>query len=75
MSRFAGMIDRVPMAPLLVAAVLLALMPIGQPHLVEKLRMLFTGTLRRPLDWFDLVMHATPLILVGLKLWVMVRRH
>ena len=75
MSRFAGMIDRVPMAPLLVAAVLLALMPIGQPHLVEKLRMLFTGTLRRPLDWFDLVMHATPLILVGLKLWVMIRRH
>lgn len=75
MSRFAGMIDRVPLAPLLVAAVLLALMPFGQPHLVEKLRMLFAGTLRRPLDWFDLVMHATPLILVGLKLWVMIRRH
>jgi hypothetical protein len=37
--------------------------------------MLFTGTLRRPLDWFDLVMHAAPLILVGFKLWIMVRRH
>ncbi|MHB0969484.1 MAG: hypothetical protein ACYC7A_09270 [Thermoanaerobaculia bacterium] len=75
MSRFAGMIERVPMAPLLVAAVLLALMPFGQPHLVEKLRMLFTGTLRRPLDWFDLVMHAAPLILVGVRLWFTIGKH
>jgi ABC-type uncharacterized transport system permease subunit len=69
------MLERVPLAPLLVAALILAIMPIGQPHLIEKLRMLFTGTLRRPLDWFDLVMHASPLILVALKLWVSMRKH
>lgn len=75
MSRFEGMLERVPLAPLLVAALILAIVPIGQPHLIEKLRMLFTGTLRRPLDWFDLVMHASPLVLVVLKLWVSMRKH
>ena len=38
-----------------------------EPHLVEKLRMLFTGTLTRPLDIFDLFFHATPLILLAIK--------
>lgn len=40
-----------------------------EPHLVEKLRMLLAGTLVRPLDIFDLAMHATPLALLVLKLW------
>jgi hypothetical protein len=36
---------------------------------VEKLRMLSQGTLVRPLDIFDLLMHATPLLVVLIKLW------
>ena len=36
-----------------------------QPHLIEKLQMLFSGTLVRPIDVFDLVMHgAFPLLLL-----------
>jgi hypothetical protein len=31
--------------------------------------MLSQGTLVRPLDIFDLLMHGTPLLLVALKLW------
>lgn len=59
------MLDRVPLAALAVVAVLLALAPFGStPHLVEKWRMLFAGTLRRPLDWFDLVLHTAPLALL-----------
>ncbi|MBF0132130.1 MAG: RND transporter [Magnetococcales bacterium] len=38
-----------------------------QPHLWEKLNMLVAGTLSRPLDIFDLIMHATPLVLVIIK--------
>jgi len=40
-----------------------------EPHLLEKLRMLSNGTLSRPLDMFDLLLHAFPLILLGLRLW------
>jgi hypothetical protein len=61
-------LDRIPWVLLLVVAVWLAIVPFGQPHLVEKWRMLFAGTLRRGIDWFDLVMHTAPLVLVLLKL-------
>ena len=37
----------------------------------EKLRMLRQGTLTKPLDIFDLVMHATPWVLLILKLLAM----
>ncbi|MCM0610831.1 MAG: hypothetical protein KA711_17860 [Ideonella sp. WA131b] len=39
------------------------------PHLIEKLRMLAQGSLVRLLDIFDLALHATPLLIVALKLW------
>lgn len=59
-------IDRMPLPMLLVGAVLLGLAPfVPQPHLVEKIGMLMDGTLSRPLDIFDLFMHASlPILLV-----------
>ncbi|MBF0614215.1 MAG: hypothetical protein HQL92_03580 [Magnetococcales bacterium] len=39
-----------------------------EPHLIEKIRMLMTGTLSRPLDIFDLFLHGSPWVLVVLKL-------
>ncbi|HUP50122.1 MAG TPA: RND transporter [Thermoanaerobaculia bacterium] len=69
-----GWLDRIPYTILVPFAVILAIMPLGAPHLVEKLRMLFAGTLRRPLDWFDLVMHGAPLLLLVAKLIVTARR-
>jgi hypothetical protein len=46
----------------------LAPYPFGaEPHLQEKLRMLATGTLVRPLDIFDLFWHAWPLALLAFK--------
>ncbi|GAM08675.1 hypothetical protein OR1_00948 [Geobacter sp. OR-1] len=39
----------------------------SEPHLAEKLRMLMNGTLHRPLDIFDLCLHAAPLLLLGFK--------
>ena len=50
-------------------ALILGLAPfLPEPHLVEKLRMLTAGTLRRPLDIFDLVWHAWPLVLLGFRI-------
>ena len=49
-------------------AVLLAIAPFGQtPHLVEKWRMLFAGSLRRPIDVFDFFLHTVPLALLAAK--------
>ena len=68
-------LDKVPMSLLLPAAVLLALLPFTpEPHLWEKLNMLADGTLVRPIDIFDLLLHGVPLLLVALKLVVAVRR-
>jgi len=45
----------------------LGLAPFSPPHIVEKLRMLSEGKLVRPLDWFDLVLHSIPWVLLILK--------
>jgi hypothetical protein len=61
-------IARLPVGPLLVAGIFLGLAPfVPQPHLVEKLRMLFAGNLERPLDIFDLFFHLSPFLLLLLK--------
>lgn len=65
------LLDHIPLALLLLIAVLLGTAPFpmqGEPHLLEKLRMLYMGTLSRPIDIFDLFLHGTPLVLVVLKL-------
>jgi len=38
-----------------------------QPHIVEKIRMLIDGTLKRPIDIFDLFWHAWPFALLTYK--------
>jgi hypothetical protein len=57
----------VPWALLLVACATLGLAPFGAPHITEKLRMIRAGTLRRPLDWFDLAMHSAPWLLLAAR--------
>jgi hypothetical protein len=70
--RLLSIIDHASLTPLIILALLLGLAPfVPEPHLTEKLRMLFQGTLTRPLDIFDLLMHAAPIVLLGLKLWRM----
>jgi hypothetical protein len=64
-------LDDIPMFPLAMAAVLLVLAPFpfgAEPHVLEKLRMLSDGTLAKPLDIFDLFLHATPTAVLALKL-------
>ncbi len=63
------LIDRIPLAVFVVAAVLLALAPFAPvPHLWEKSVMLVNGELARPVDLFDLFVHGAPLVLLGVKL-------
>ncbi|VAX12524.1 hypothetical protein MNBD_GAMMA24-2744 [hydrothermal vent metagenome] len=62
-------LDKLPLFPLLFIALFMGLAPFGaQPHLWEKLHLLFSGELQRPIDIFDLFLHGTPAVLLLLKL-------
>ncbi|MCB1547910.1 MAG: hypothetical protein KDJ41_08790 [Hyphomicrobiaceae bacterium] len=62
-------LDTMPLWMLVGLALTLGLAPfVPEPHLWEKLKMLAAGTLRKPIDIFDLLMHATPWVLLALKL-------
>jgi len=62
-------IDRIPVKALFVVAVFFALVPFQpEPHLFEKLKMLYHGELTRPIDIFDLFMHSLPLALLVIRL-------
>jgi len=62
-------LDKLPLTVILAIAVFFALAPfVPEPHLWQKLKMLFAGTLTRPIDIFDLFLHAAPLVLLVLKL-------
>ncbi len=68
-------IDRMPMWWLVAVAVYLAGAPfVPEPHLVEKWRTLFEGTLSRPLDVFDFFLHTVPLGVLAIRLWRVVQR-
>lgn len=61
-------LDRTPYSLLIVAAIFMLLAPFRpMPHVVEKLLMLKDGTLKRPIDIFDLVFHCLPALLLMLK--------
>ncbi len=64
-----GWLDQIPLVAIVLIAVFVGLAPfVPEPHLWEKLKMLFAGTLTRPLDIFDLLWHAAPLAVLVLKL-------
>ena len=63
-------LDNIPLVILMALAAWMAVAPITpEPHLIEKLRMLSQGSLTKPLDMFDLCLHAAPLVLLAVRLW------
>lgn len=61
-------LDKIPFTTLIIISLMLGLAPfVPEPHLLEKLKMLFDGSLAKPIDIFDLFMHGTPVFLLGLK--------
>ncbi len=70
MKTFVHWVDR---APLWLFALLVATVGLApwtpEPHVAEKLRWLFAGELTRLPDILDLVLHATPWLLMAFKLY------
>jgi hypothetical protein len=62
-------LDQLSLEIILIPAIILGLAPFRpEPHLWEKLKMLAAGTLSKPIDIFDLIMHGSGLIL--LVIWL-----
>ncbi|RMG13846.1 MAG: RND transporter [Deltaproteobacteria bacterium] len=61
-------IAKMPWDYVVVACLTLGLAPFAPPHIVEKLGMLAKGTLRRPIDWFDLFFHGAPWAVLLIKI-------
>ena len=69
------LIDALPLPHFIVLSLFLGLAPFfPEPHLVEKVRMLMSGELVKPLDMFVLLLHSTPWILLVLKLTLVVKK-
>ena len=63
-------LDRQSVLIFVLIALTLGLAPfLPEPHVWQKLKMLAAGTLSKPIDIFDLVLHATPWALLLLKLY------
>ena len=53
---------------LIALALILGLAPFTpEPHIWEKLKMLWAGNLTAPIDIFDLLLHGAPWLLLALK--------
>lgn len=64
-----AILDQIPVSYIVLACLTLGLAPfVPEPHLWEKLKMLAAGQLGRPMDIFDLVLHAAPFVLLAAKL-------
>ena len=62
-------LDQIPFSLAIIACLTLGLAPFTpEPHIWEKLKMLAGGTLTRPVDMFDLALHAAPWLLLAAKL-------
>ena len=69
MNTITQFLDGIPLSLLILASLTLGLAPfVPEPHIWEKLKMLAAGTLVKPIDIFDLAMHAAPWLLLIAKL-------
>ena len=63
------LIDQTPLSYAVIAAATLGLAPfVPEPHIWEKLKMLRAGTLKKPIDVFDLLLHTAPFLFLAVKL-------
>ena len=62
-------LDKIPFSLLVILSLTLGLAPFTPvPHLIEKIGMLISGNLNKPIDIFDLIMHASPIALLVMKM-------
>ena len=68
MKSILSVMDQLNWGMVILLCATLGLAPFTPPHIVEKVSMLMRGNLIKPLDWFDLLFHGIPWILLILKI-------
>lgn len=68
-------LERIPFNLLIMVCLTLGLAPfVPEPHVWEKLKMLASGELGKPIDIFDLLLHGTPwALLIGKLIYTGIR--
>lgn len=62
-------LDQFSLPLIVILCLTLGLAPfLPEPHIWEKLKMLISGNLVKPVDIFDFLMHSAPFVLLILKL-------
>ena len=62
-------LDDLSLSVIVMACLLLGFAPFfPEPHIWEKLKMLAAGTLKKPIDIFNLLFHAAPFAVLIMKL-------
>ena len=74
MDQFLAWVDSLDWIIVIIACLTLGLAPFTPPHIVEKLQMLARGKLVKPIDWFDLLFHGLPWILLIIKAALTVKK-
>ena len=74
MDQFLAWVDSLDWIIVIIACLTLGLAPFTPPHIVEKLQMLARGKLVKPIDWFDLLLHGLPWILLIIKAALTVKK-
>lgn len=75
MTKLRAILDRLDLFSILFACALLGLAPfVPEPHIWEKLKMLVSGTLVKPVDIFDFLFHGLPWMVLALKLGLGTRK-
>lgn len=63
------LLAQLPLSYAIIAAATLGLAPfVPEPHIWEKIKMIKAGTLKRPIDIFDFLLHAAPFVVLAAKL-------
>jgi hypothetical protein len=68
MKNLLSLIDQLHWGIIIIFCATLGLAPFSPPHIVEKISMLIKGNLIKPIDWFDLLLHGFPWIILILKI-------
>ena len=75
MTQITEYIIKMDWSVIIILCLTLGLAPFFPPHIYEKLTMLFSGTLKRPIDWFDLFFHGIPWTILIVKIVISVKTH
>lgn len=68
-------LDKISFTTLIIISLILGLAPFTpEPHIWEKLKLLASGDLSRPIDIFDLVLHGSAPALLALKALLILKR-